>query len=267
MANIEPINRLKTCRHGQMLYNINDTVIGRSLDLYGEYCEGEIELFRQIVQPGTVVVEVGANIGPHTVFLSQQVTQQGIVVAFEPQRVVFQTLCANLALNSLCNVHCFHQAVGALNGTIVVPAIDYTHQGNFGGVSLGSHSSGEQVPLCRLDDLQLPACQFLKIDVEGMEQEVLQGAATLISQFRPVIYLESDKPGKTDALVRYLDSLSYKMYRHESHYFNPHNFFGNAESVFGNGFSVNMVCIHESVAQNLTGLEPVPVPPSGKTAD
>ena len=263
MASIEAINRQKACRHGQMLYNIHDLVIGRSLDLYGEYCEGEIELFRQVIQPGSVVVEVGANIGPHTVFLARQVTAQGMVIAFEPQRVVFQTLCANLALNSIRNVHCFQQAVGAARGSITVPAIDYTRAGNFGGVSMGSHTSGEQVPLSRLDDLNPPACQFLKIDVEGMEKEVLEGAANMIAQFKPVIYLENDKAEKVDSVLRHLDSLGYKMYRHESHYFNPNNFFGNLENVFRSGFSVNMVCIHESVTQNLTGLEPVAVPPAG----
>ena len=53
------------------------------------------------IQPGDVVIEVGANIGPHTVFLAQHVGPQGLVLAFEPQRILFQTLCANLALNSI----------------------------------------------------------------------------------------------------------------------------------------------------------------------
>ena len=47
-----PFNSQKACRHGQMLYNVHDTYIGRSLDLYGEFSEGEIELFRQFVKPG-----------------------------------------------------------------------------------------------------------------------------------------------------------------------------------------------------------------------
>ena len=87
-----------------MLYNFHDLYIGRSLDLYGEYSEGEIDLFGQIVQPGQVVVEVGANIGAHTVFLAHRSGPAARVLAFEPQRIVFQTLCANLALNSITNV-------------------------------------------------------------------------------------------------------------------------------------------------------------------
>ena len=58
-------NVLKTCRHGLMVYNRNDAYIGRSLDLYGEFSQGETELFQQVVGIGDVVIEVGANIGTH----------------------------------------------------------------------------------------------------------------------------------------------------------------------------------------------------------
>src|SRR5437773_2697778 len=90
-------NRLKQCRHGMMLYNINDVYIGRSLDQYGEFSEGELDLFQQFVKPGQLILEVGANIGAHTVWLAQAVGSTGTVLAFEPQRIVYQALCANLA--------------------------------------------------------------------------------------------------------------------------------------------------------------------------
>ena len=87
-----------------MLYNEHDIYIGRSLDLYGEFSEGECDVFRQLIQPGWTVLELGANIGSHTVFLAKRVGPSGRVIAFEPQRIVFQTLCANIALNNLLNV-------------------------------------------------------------------------------------------------------------------------------------------------------------------
>jgi hypothetical protein len=55
-------NHLSECRYGSMLYNINDTYIGGSLDRYGEFSEGEVDVFRQVVPPGGVVVDVGANL-------------------------------------------------------------------------------------------------------------------------------------------------------------------------------------------------------------
>ncbi|MBU3737095.1 MAG: hypothetical protein FGM62_08995, partial [Methylobacterium sp.] len=60
-------NQLASCRHGPLLYNVNDQYVGRSLALYGEFSEQEMAVFRHFVNPGDVVLEVGANIGAHTV--------------------------------------------------------------------------------------------------------------------------------------------------------------------------------------------------------
>src|SRR4051794_7022915 len=90
---------LQGCRHRRMMYLLADQYIGRSLDYYGEYCEAEGGVFDQLVGPGQIVIEVGANIGTHTVRLGQLVGPGGAVIAFEPQRVLFYLLCANLALN------------------------------------------------------------------------------------------------------------------------------------------------------------------------
>lgn len=260
MPPFEQFNRQKACRYGQMLYNKNDVYIGRSLELYGEYSEGEVELFRQVMGTGNVVIEVGANIGAHTLFIAQQVGRSGVVIAFEPQRILFQTLCANLALNSVPNVYTLQQAVGAKAGSVVIPSLDYTQQNNFGGLSLGGYESGEGVPLSTLDSFNFPACTFLKIDVEGMELDVLQGADRLVRQFRPVIYVENDREEKSAALIRHLDSLGYKMYWHRPPYFNPQNFLGNRQDVFPGIVSLNMICIHNSLPHQLNGLDPVEVP-------
>jgi FkbM family methyltransferase len=250
-------NRQKTCRYGQMLYNINDKYIGPSLDLYGEFSEGEVELFRQIVKPGNVVVEVGANIGAHTVFLARQVAPGGMVLAFEPQRVIHQTLCANMALNSLPNVFCMQAAVGAEHGVLKVPPLDYTRETNFGGVALGNYQVGEQVPLVTLDSYTLPACHLIKVDVEGMEEDALRGAVGLINRYRPTLYVENDRDDKSEGLIRFIDSLGYRMYWHRPLYFNPDNFMCNPNNIFSNVISINMLCIPQEFPQDLAGFEPV----------
>jgi FkbM family methyltransferase len=253
-------NRQKTCRYGQMVYNINDTYIGPSLDLYGEFSEGEVELFRQMVKPGNVVIEVGANIGAHTVFFARQVSPGGMVLAFEPQRVIHQTLCANMALNSIPNVFCIQAAVGAAHGALKVPPIDYTRETNFGGVSLGTYQVGETVPVVPLDSYNLPGCDLIKVDVEGMEEDVLRGAVKIIERFRPVLYVENDREDKSAGLVRFIDSLGYKMYWHKPLYFNPDNFMCNPNNIFSNVISINMLCVPGEESQDLLGFERVEVP-------
>ena len=82
-----------------MLYSIADIYIGRSLDLLGEFCEDEARLHRDVIGEGDVVVDAGANIGSHTVVYGKAVGPAGRVHAFEPQRLVFQVLCAIVALH------------------------------------------------------------------------------------------------------------------------------------------------------------------------
>lgn len=109
-------NQLAAGRDGYLLYNRNDKYIGRSIEKYGEFNGLEMQLFKQICTRDSIVVEVGANIGAHTIGLARLVGPQGRVLAFEPQRLVFQTLCANVALNSLENVDCHWAAVGSQEG-------------------------------------------------------------------------------------------------------------------------------------------------------
>jgi hypothetical protein len=118
--------RLKQCRHGLMLYLVTDLYVGRSLDRYGEYGEEEVGLLRMIVRPGWMVLDIGANMGAHTVSLARATGPKGVVLAFEPQRVLFQILCANVALNGLANVSTNQAAVGCEAGTVIVPNLDYS---------------------------------------------------------------------------------------------------------------------------------------------
>ena len=265
MTDFPQFNRQKACRHGQMLYNVNDTYVGRSLDIYGEYSEGEVEVFRQIVRPGDVVVEVGANIGAHTVFLAKHVGPLGRVFAFEPQRILFQTLCANLALNHLTNVYCMQQAVGAEAGSVMVPFWDYSKTDNYGAVSLGKYNFGEPVPVVTLDSLNLHWCNFLKVDVEGMELAVLQGASELIARAAPIMYVENDKEDRSDELVRYIDSLGYHMYWHIPAYYSSDNLFNNPENVFPTQASFNMLCVSKKLDHRIEGFRQVDVPPPSGT--
>jgi FkbM family methyltransferase len=162
-------NELAPCRSGLLLYNRNDAYIGASLRRYGEFSAGEAALFRIIVQPGMTVLDIGANIGVHAFDLSRLVGSAGVVHAFEPQRLIFQVLCANVALNSRSNVSTYHAAVGAGSGRVLVPLQDPDGDNNYGGLSLQGAQLGEAVSIIYIDNLDLGVCHFIKLDVEGME--------------------------------------------------------------------------------------------------
>ena len=238
-------NVRKLCRHGEMIFNRRDRYIGRSLELYGEFSEKEVELFSAFLRQGALVVEVGSNIGAHTLAISGLVGGEGSVVAFEPQRLVFYLLCANLALNSIRNVFAFHKAVGAEDATILVPQLDPESEANFGGLSLGAWECGEPVPVVSLDGMRFPRLDLLKIDVEGMEEQVLIGAAETITRHRPILYLEDDRPEQSESLRARIRSLGFRIYRHAPPLFNPDNFAHNSEDIFPTVVSANLLCVPE----------------------
>ena len=252
----QEFNVLAKWRYGQILYNRNDRYIGNSLSVYGEYSEGEVSIFRQLLGPGMVVLDIGANIGCHTIPISEMVGEAGWVYAFEPQRIVFQTLCANLALNSVENVIALPFALGAEMGTLRQMNVNYQKENNFGGVPLGNDQCGEIVEVRTLDSLDIPACAFIKIDVEGMEQQVLEGAKNLLARDRPWLYVENDRADHSESLKRYIHKLGYEMYWHTPPMFNLDNFNGFPEDIFKLE-SVNMLCVPSELKVRIDGLTPV----------
>jgi FkbM family methyltransferase len=239
------MNQVKRCRYGEMVYQTNDTYVGRSFDLYGEFSEGEVALFRQLIKPGQVVLDIGSNIGAHTVPLAQFVGPSGRVLAFEPQRIPFYSLCANVVLNNLDNVVCHQAAVGEVAGSLAVPELDYWAENNFGGMELTrdfSHRRTYTVPLLKIDDLRLDNCHFMKIDVEGMERKVLAGAVETIRRFRPILYVEDDRLERSAELRAFLESLGFELYVHRPFLYNAGNFFKNPRNIFGRIISQNLYC-------------------------
>ena len=260
MFPVNPYNALGRLPYGQILYNRNDVYIGRSIELYGEYSTVETTAFDQLVDAGAVVIDAGANIGVHTLFLARKVGPNGRVLAFEPQRLMFQTLCGNLALNSITNTYCWNMALGAAPGETTAPMLDPTQPDNFGGVSLEGEIPGEPVSVTTIDAFELPRCDFIKIDVEGMEEDVLRGAEHTIRKHKPILYLECDRVEKESSLISCLDGMGYQMFWHLPPLFNPKNFNGNTENVFGDIVSRNMLCFDKAREHDLTGFEPVQVP-------
>lgn len=173
-----------------------------------------------------VVIDVGANIGAFAVQIAQLCEEKnGVVYAYEPQRQMFQMLNGNLAMNSIDNVFTFQSAVGNKEGTITIPKMDYYKPGSFGSMGLtGDYDdvgqeldfgNGEKVPLVTLDsDLNhLENIDVIKVDVEGMEKEVIEGAVGLIKKHRPLLYVEFIKqPNGGNNLVEYINSLDYQIY-------------------------------------------------------
>lgn len=157
-----------------------------------------------------VFVDAGANIGLITVSVAKHF--KGKVISCEPQPVIYNCLCGNIVLNDLLNVVAYNIGLGDKSCNMVVPNIDYTSDRDFGDVRLRpliySGTKVEVLPLSQITD----TVDFLKIDVEGMEQNVLIGAEELIIKNRPwcwVEYIRSD----LNNLVQFFKSKQYRVYK------------------------------------------------------
>ena len=246
-------NVLVNGRDAIYVTNKNDVFVGRSLCLYGEYCEQEFDLLRAMAKPGMCIVDVGANCGSHAVRLAKIVGANGRVVAIEPQPPVFQELAATMALNSLTNVDCYPYILTDKNGFATIPAMNYNLENNFGGMAMNeSAHAGAVVPSRRFDDIYaLPRLDIMKIDVEGMELDVLKGAAESVRRFKPMIYLENDRKDRSQPLLEWLFAEDYRLWWHFPALFNPNNFFANPTNVFGGVASVNVLAVPKHIEPSI----------------
>ncbi|MCM8530155.1 MAG: FkbM family methyltransferase [Lentisphaeraceae bacterium] len=236
------LNKLTNGRYGQFLYNAHDKVIGRALEYYGEWAQDELDLLKHFIKPGNTVIDVGANIGTHTLAFANFVGDTGKVIAFEPQRLIYQCLSANIALNSLTNVWAYQYGVSNEPGLINMPEIDYTSEHNFGSISLKEENTGEETPIVCLDDFCKEACSLIKMDVEGMEIAALKGATSLISNYKPTLYIENNSNKNSTKLIGFIKSLGYNIYWHLSPFYNKSNYKNQAENVLGNIMDINLLC-------------------------
>lgn len=233
------MNILSEYKYGKVLYNANDFYMGTCISEYGEYCDEEIELISKIVKKGDTILDVGANIGLMTIPFSKMIGTNGKVLSFEPQPKIYYTLCGNIAINNLNNVESYNLAVGDTNEPLFLPSIDYKKLNNFGGISL-SDSGDVKINQIKLDDLSFEKLNFIKIDVEGMEINVLEGSKETIKKHRPILYIENDRKDKSEMLLSFLLSNNYNCYWHVSNLFKPNNFKKNNINVFDK----NYICIN-----------------------
>jgi len=234
--------------------NPNDQYIGKSLQTYGEWSYGEVELLIGYLPATANVIEVGGNIGAHTVPLARHLTA-GRVVTFEPQRLCFQMLCANLINNGCTRVSAYNMAVGDAAGRTVMADVDPAIPFNFGGV--GVRPDGIETatglfhgktPVVRLDDM-IGAdfkTDLIKCDAEGMEARVLDGARNLIQRDRPILYLEDDREALSQELYETVRGFGYEVWWHAVPLFRPNNMAGVSENIFPNICSFNVLCCHPS---------------------
>ena len=166
-----------------------------------------LEARRRYFGDGAVAIDCGANIGAHTIEWAIAMTGWGSVVAIEAQERVYYALAGNIAINNCFNAIAMHAAVSSEPGIMKIPVPDYMTASSFGSLELRpsattefigqaiDYSEEKMVPVQKmaLDTLQLARVDLIKIDIEGMEMEALEGARQLIEKNHPILLIEQIK--------------------------------------------------------------------------
>lgn len=208
--------KLRHCLYGWMLFD--GPYIGKCFELYGEYSESEVTVFRKYLREGYFAIDIGANIGDLTLPLSKIVGNEGRIVAVESHPETFNVLCTNLALNGITNV----KPINAF--------IADSREIDTGSDVWGPHAYTGTVwepSIVSLDDFSLSKCDFIKIDVDGKELEILRSGKQTIDKHRPILYFENDVKAKSKELLEYVLGLDYRLFAHWAPIFRPDNFLGN----------------------------------------
>lgn len=173
---------------------------------------------------GVVAIDCGANIGVHTIEWARCMAGWGRVYSFEPQERIYYALAGNIALNNCFNVTARLAAVGSKCGTLGLPEVNYCVPSSFGSLELNPgdtseyigqnidyDSASQQIELLTVDSLNLPRIDLIKIDVEGMELEVLEGAQDSIARLKPQLLIEVIKSDEK-AITKLLNTAGYRTF-------------------------------------------------------
>jgi FkbM family methyltransferase len=242
------MTHIVTTRYGTMECLGGDSVVSRSLIRYGEWAEDELTLLAHFVRPGMTVMDVGAFLGTHTLALASMVGAQGTVHSFEPRAGIRAILERNIQRNELTQVRLHNCALGAAVAQLEVPAIDIESEANFGGLAIEALDGDtaeptETITIERLDDLGITRVDVIKLDAEGMEADVLAGAALTIAGSRPVLLAECNDLERGSRTLRAYFDLGYSVYGVLSPAYNPANLRAEGENIFGDGAEVSLLAI------------------------
>jgi len=240
------VDRFDYNRDGNRLFGVGGEILE-----WSAFDPEEIDLLlgalhrrREYFGDGVVLIDCGANIGVHTIEWAKAMASWGSVLSIEAQERIYYALAGNIAINNCFNAIAVHGAVSNESGVMQIPNPNYFVPSSFGSLELRQRNGTEfigqpidyqntvNVRRLMLDEFGLPRVDLIKIDVEGMEIEVLAGAAGSLARAHPILIVEMIKSDKAK-LGETLRAYGYRLFE----------------------MGLNLLAVHES-DQTLTHVKP-----------
>jgi precorrin-6B methylase 2 len=216
-------------RVGILQYLPDEPIVGDAIGWYGEYLQPQLDLLARIVRPGSTVLEVGAGVGAHAVFLGRVLGESGHLLVYESRPVLQRILRQNLAANGLRNVTVMRRLLGSQ------------------GEGEGAEPTSET-----LDELQLERLDWLKVNAGVAAQEILAGASETLWRLRPLLFLAAPDEQGLRALTERAREFGYRCWRMETALFNRQNFNRREADIFAGAKAAALLAIPEEIEVDIT---------------
>lgn len=203
---LKPYMALVDTRMGDFAVYTHDNIVSYAIRLYGEYCHAEVNVMCRYLKKESGYLDVGTNIGYHARAVQKQSGCD--VMGFEPNPnhfVVASYNCQGLPIQIV------NAAVGNHSGKTHIKNFVPDQIENFGNISI-VESGGDEVELIMLDQLNITKCDLIKIDVEGFELQVLEGATRILEKFNPVVFYEAQEEELWPECWQFLEDRGYRQY-------------------------------------------------------
>jgi FkbM family methyltransferase len=211
-------------KNGDFLSFFENAGISGVLTSHGVWDELTVHLAKNIISSSKItpcILDIGSNMGTFAVPIAKHIQLSGGVIhCFEPQRIVYYQICGNIFLNRIENCYAHNVALSTLNGMNEIDILDYEKAWNIGAFSLipnkneQLHSGKKQMcTFAKLDDFCINTpITLIKLDVEGMEYDVLSGGMNRVAKdgYPPILFESLKDDPRSELVFKLLSSNGYK---------------------------------------------------------
>jgi len=177
------------------------------------------ETFKKLIEPGDVAIDIGANWGLHTLYLSRLVGPDGLVIALEPFAPAFAELEWHVRANNCTNVKAIPEAISDASGQGLFAPGESACTGSLLECTPASLSQRDEITVSIreldsvVEELRLEKLKLVKIDVEGAESRVLSGSKRTMELHRPYFVIDLHTPEQDLCVAGLLTSCGYRLSR------------------------------------------------------
>jgi len=233
-------------RVGILQYRPDLAPVGKSIDWYGEYLQPQLDLLARIIRPGATVMEVGAGIGVHAVFLATLLGDEGHLFVYESDALLQRILRQNLEANGARNVTLMRRMLAGPQG-------GRAEQDTAASIVADVANAPTSAPMTEtLDELQLEKLHLLKINDRVSGMEILAGTTEALWRLRPLLFIAAHDDAALHELSMRVKEFSYRCWRMETALFNPENFNRRDNDIFDGATALALLAIPEEIDVDVT---------------